>query len=120
MSKMLSVAVLWQRLSSFEGLLDDCTILDLDRFIRLTIHFRKEIQLHTPPCSIDPPHRLPLYFHNFLVNVLELSDTTTMQLWAGLQNHIWFSESDPCFQMTNKERDRIDLAGERLLVRQKN
>lgn len=79
--------------SPHTSLLDTITLDDLLRFVQVTRHLKKELSLHVPAGATDPPYRLPVYIHNALMFILQLSDTHVVYLWEALKHDIWTSEA---------------------------
>ncbi|KAF9538564.1 hypothetical protein CPC08DRAFT_824622 [Agrocybe pediades] len=90
--------------------LESCSVGEVDLFIRLCVHFRREIKLHVPPESDRPPYKLPPYLHEFLVGVLRIDSPLVEALWKGLQDAVWEWPVDQ-IRLTDEETSRINLVG---------
>jgi hypothetical protein len=83
-------------LAHFPQLYETVPFLQIERFVRFVRRLKYEIQL-TQPVTTDltaPPLRLPLYVHEFLCNVLVLTDDELMQCWSALKAIIWHGNLD--------------------------
>lgn len=100
---MVLLSKLYSHLDAYPGLLQSCSLKQLDFFLRLCRHFRAEIELHSPVTSLDPPHRLPLYLNTFLSETLYLDSVVILQLWDALKCFLWLYD-------IHYERPQISVA----------
>jgi len=111
---MLSISLvsLLSSLAPYNGLLESCSVEQLDLFLCLTSHLRQELDLHIPLRSLEPPHRLPQYIHVFLVEMLQLDGAIILQLWDALKALVWSQrngQGNGC--LSEEEMDRFDRVG---------
>ncbi|KAF8158822.1 hypothetical protein BJ912DRAFT_866425 [Pholiota molesta] len=107
---MPSIAALLTSLNDIT--LQACTLQDIDKFIRVCVHFKPELKLHTPLNSDKPPHRLPAYFSTLLIGSLSLDAVVVASLWSGLQAVIWKMNET---HLTDREMMEIDCFGTKIM-----
>lgn len=116
---MVLLSTLYGHLEAYAGLLQSCSLKQLDFFIRLCRHFRSEIDLHSPVTSLEPPHRLPLYLNTFLSETLYLDSTVVLHLWDALKGFIWLYDVNyEMPQISEAETSLIDSAGAKTIHKQ--
>jgi hypothetical protein len=112
----ISLANLLSSLAPYNGLLESCSVEQLDLFVRLTSHLQQELDLHIPLRSLEPPHRLPQYIHIFLVEMLQLDGAIILQLWDALKAFVWSQRNrQGNGRLSEEEMDQFDRVGSKIL-----
>ncbi|KAG9224156.1 hypothetical protein CCMSSC00406_0006824 [Pleurotus cornucopiae] len=112
MSANVAASLVFERLSLYPGLLDNCSMLDIVSFIQLACHFQREISLYAAYGSPAPPPRLAKYIHRFFASYLQLSDRHVSELWDALKDMIWtHGTHDSKWLLDDNKAVMLDLLG---------